>query len=188
MKNKEFHWQYVFPSRKLSVDPRSGRKQRHHVFDSVLQNAIREARRKADIPKDVHAHTFRHSYATHLLASGADIRTVQESLGHNDVKTTMIYTHILKNSASAITSPRHPPSPDRPRQRHRTPRTPNGNNPMTPPHASLVSLVPPVATLLSNVSFQHFLPLWPFPQPSTKHQAPARSAHFRISAFQNFSF
>jgi integron integrase len=102
---KEFHWQYVFPSPKLSIDPRSGRKQRHHVYDSVLQADVRNAARQAGVQKDVHAHTFRHSYATALLGSGADIRTVQESLGHKDVKTTMIYTHILNNSAAAIDSP-----------------------------------------------------------------------------------
>ena len=102
---KAFHWQYVFPSPTLSVDPRSGRKQRHHVYESVLQVALREAARKAGINKDIHSHTMRHSFATHLLASGSDIRTVQELLGHNNVKTTMIYTHVLKAGPQCVTSP-----------------------------------------------------------------------------------
>jgi len=103
--NKAFHWQYLFPSPKLSDDPRSGRRQRHHVYESVLQESIRRAVRETGISKDIHSHTFRHSFATHLLAAGSDIRTVQELLGHNDVKTTMIYTHVLKAGACAVRSP-----------------------------------------------------------------------------------
>jgi integron integrase len=103
--NKAFHWQYVFPSPHLSVDPRSGRKQRHHAYESVLQSAIRAATRDAGIPKDVHSHTFRHSFATHLLAGGTDIRTIQSLLGHSDVKTTEVYTHILKNGPHGVASP-----------------------------------------------------------------------------------
>jgi len=102
---KAFHWQYVFPSPMLSTDPRSGTTQRHHIFESVLQSALREATRKAGINKDVHAHTMRHSFATSLLISGADIRTVQELLGHKDVKTTMIYTHVLNAGPQCVTSP-----------------------------------------------------------------------------------
>lgn len=103
--NKAFHWQYLFPSPQLSVDPRSGRRQRHHVYESVLQSSIRRAAREAGINKDVHSHTFRHSFATHLLAGGTDIRTIQSLLGHSDVKTTEIYTHILKNGPHGVASP-----------------------------------------------------------------------------------
>jgi len=103
--NKLFHWKYVFPSPTLSVDPRSGIKQRHHVYESVLQGAIRAASRKAAIPKDVHSHTLRHSFASHLLASGTDIRTIQQLLGHKDVSTTMIYTHIMKTGPLGVVSP-----------------------------------------------------------------------------------
>ena len=103
--NKAFHWQYVFPSQVLSVDPRSGVRQRHHVYESVLQQAIRQAAAKAGIMKDVHSHTFRHSCATHMLASGSDIRTVQELLGHNDVRTTQIYTHVLHMGPQGVVSP-----------------------------------------------------------------------------------
>ena len=103
--NRAFHWQYVFPSTVLSVDPRSGVRQRHHVYESVLQQAIRRATTTAGVAKDVHSHTFRHSCATHLLASGADIRTVQELLGHTDVRTTQIYTHVLHMGPHGIVSP-----------------------------------------------------------------------------------
>lgn len=103
--DRAFHWQYVFPSAKLSRDPRSGRVQRHHVFESAVQKSLKRAVSLAGIDKDVHAHTMRHSFATHMLASGADIRTVQELLGHSDVRTTEIYTHVLKTGPRAAVSP-----------------------------------------------------------------------------------
>lgn len=103
--NKEWGWKYLFPAHKLSVDPRSGITQRHHIYESVLQKALKEATRASGVAKPVHAHTMRHSFATHLLEAGHDIRTVQKLLGHKDVRTTMIYTHVMENGICSVKSP-----------------------------------------------------------------------------------
>lgn len=101
----ELGWHYLFPARQLSHDPANGALRRHHLDASVVQKAIRQAARQLQLGKPVSCHTLRHSFATHLLARGADIRTVQEQLGHSDVRTTQIYTHVLQQGANGVRSP-----------------------------------------------------------------------------------
>ncbi len=103
--HKQWIWQYVFPASTLYVDPESGITRRHHIHETALQRSIRTAAQIAKIDKRVTPHTFRHSFATHLLQNNYDIRTVQELLGHKDVKTTMIYTHVLQRGGLAVKSP-----------------------------------------------------------------------------------
>jgi integron integrase len=103
--DREWGWQYVFPAEERSRDPRSGVVRRHHLSDQAFQRAMRQAVRDAGIVKHATPHTLRHSFATHLLESGYDIRTVQELLGHSDVSTTMIYTHVLNRGGRAVVSP-----------------------------------------------------------------------------------
>jgi site-specific recombinase XerD len=102
---REWAWQFIFPAGKLSVSPHDNKTRRHHLSDTSVQKAVRRAVQRAGVDKQAGCHTFRHSFATHLREAGYDIRTVQELLGHKDVRTTMVYTHVLNRGGRGVKSP-----------------------------------------------------------------------------------
>ena len=102
---REWKWQYVFPSANLATDPRSGKTRRHHILDNTVQRIVKKAASRASIDKKVTVHTLRHSFATHLLMNGVNIRDIQELLGHKSVETTMIYTHVVRELSTVPQSP-----------------------------------------------------------------------------------
>lgn len=102
---RDWRWQWVFPATRGYLDPATGKRVRHHLHESVVQRAVGDAARRCAMAKRVTCHTFRHSFATHLLEAGYDIRTIQELLGHRDVSTTMIYTHVLNRGGRGVRSP-----------------------------------------------------------------------------------